>query len=55
MKTSMTRIIECIATCSGALLLASSLHTAVAQETENLPYLNPQLSPTSAPPTWCIA
>ena len=45
MKTSMTRIIECIAACSGALLLASSLHTAVAQEPANLPYMNPQLSP----------
>jgi len=44
MKTSMTRIIEGIAACSGALLLASSLHSAVAQEPANLPYLNPQLS-----------
>jgi beta-glucosidase len=45
MKTSMTRIMEGIAACSGALLLASALHSATAQESANLPYLNPKLSP----------
>ena len=45
MKTSMTRIIEGIAACSGALLLAASLHNAVAQDSEQPSYLNPQLSP----------
>ena len=44
MKTRVTRIIECIAACSGALLIASALHTAVAQEPENPSYLNPRLS-----------
>ena len=45
MKTRVTRIIECIAACSGALLFALAPHIAVAQEPANLPYLNPQLSP----------
>lgn len=45
MRTRVTRIIECIAACSGALLFAIAPHTSVAQEATNLPYLNPQLSP----------
>ena len=44
MKTRSTRNIEWIAACSGALLFASALQFAVAQEPANLPYLNPQLS-----------
>src|SRR6202050_1191529 len=45
MKFPVTRVIECIAACSGALLFAIAPHTAVAQEPASLPYLNPQLSP----------
>ncbi len=45
MKTRVTRLIQCIAACNGALLFASTLHAAGAQEATNLPYLNPQLSP----------
>ncbi|MGC1293756.1 MAG: glycoside hydrolase family 3 N-terminal domain-containing protein, partial [Alloacidobacterium sp.] len=45
MNTRVTRIIECIAHCSGALLFALAPYIAVAQEPANLPYLNPQLSP----------
>jgi len=38
MKNRLTQIIECVAACSGALLLASALHPAVAQEQADLPY-----------------
>ncbi len=45
MKSRMTRIVECMITCTGALLLVSTLQNAGAQTTESLPYMNPQLSP----------
>lgn len=45
MRSSLTRIIECIGACSPALLIAFALHSAAAQESKNLSYLNPQLSP----------
>src|ERR1700749_694037 len=45
MRSSMTQIIKCIAACSAAFLIAFAPHSAAAQESENLPYLNPQLSP----------
>ena len=45
MKSRMTRIVECMITCTGALLLVSTLQNACAQTGESLPYMNPQLSP----------
>ena len=45
MKSRMTRIIECIVACMGALCFGSVPQSAIAQEPANLPYLNPQLSP----------
>jgi beta-glucosidase len=45
MKIRVTRIAECIVACAGALLFASALQNAVAQDSANLPYLNPHLSP----------
>ena len=45
MRSNMTRIIECIAACGAAILIAFAPHSAAAQESANLPYLNPQLSP----------
>ena len=45
MKSRVTRIVECIITCTGALVLSSGVQNAVAQDTANLPYMNPQLSP----------
>src|ERR1700742_2794434 len=45
MKTRMMRIVRYVATCTGALLLVSTMQNAGAQTTESLPYLNPQLSP----------
>ncbi len=45
MKSRVTRIVECMVTCMGALLLVSTLQNAGAQTAESLPYLNPQLSP----------
>ena len=45
MKIHVTRIVECIIACTGALFFGSALQNAVAQESGNPPYLNPQLSP----------
>ena len=45
MKKRVTRIVECIVACTGALLLSSVVQSAVAQDSANLPYMNPQLSP----------
>jgi beta-glucosidase len=45
MKSRLTRIVECIVACTGALLFGLALQNAGAQDTANLPYMNPQLSP----------
>jgi beta-glucosidase len=45
MNTRLTRIVECIVACAGALLVGSASQNAVAQDSANPPYLNPQLSP----------
>ena len=45
MKSRLTRIVECILVCTPGLFLGSALQNAVAQDSTNLPYLNPQLSP----------
>jgi beta-glucosidase len=42
---SRVRMIECIVACAGALLFTTSLQNAVAQDSANPPYLNPQLPP----------
>jgi NAD(P)-dependent dehydrogenase (short-subunit alcohol dehydrogenase family) len=41
----MARIVECMVTCTGAMLLVSTLQNAGAQTADILPYMNPQLSP----------
>jgi beta-glucosidase len=45
MKNHVTRIIKFILACSGLLISGSVLQQAVAQESEQPAYLNPQLSP----------
>jgi beta-glucosidase len=45
MKCRLSRIVECIVTCTVALLLGSAAQNAIAQDSANSPYLNPQLSP----------
>ena len=45
MKNRVTRIVECIFACAGVLFFGSALQIAVAQDSANLPYMNPQLSP----------
>ncbi|MFZ0393841.1 MAG: glycoside hydrolase family 3 C-terminal domain-containing protein [Terracidiphilus sp.] len=45
MKKRVTQIVECILACTGALLLSSVVPSAFAQDSANLPYMNPQLSP----------
>src|SRR6202044_1888185 len=45
MKRRVTRIVECIVACTAAIFFASVQHSAVAQDSANPPYLNPQLSP----------
>ncbi len=45
MKNRMTRIAAVIVACTGTLFLGSILQSAVAQDTANLPYMNPKLSP----------
>ncbi len=45
MEKRMTRIVAGIVACTGMLFFASILQTAVAQDTANLPYMNPSLSP----------
>ena len=39
------RIVECVLACAGMLIFGSALQNAVAQDSTNLPYLNPQLAP----------
>ena len=45
MKNYMTRIIKCIFACSGLLISGSVLQQAVAQDSQQPAYLNPQLPP----------
>ncbi len=45
MKHRVTRVFECIATCLGTLLFAVAAKDGIAQDSANLPYMNPQLSP----------
>jgi len=45
MKNRATRVFECIVTCLGTLLFAVAAEDGIAQESANLPYMNPQLSP----------
>ncbi|MGD0736665.1 MAG: glycoside hydrolase family 3 C-terminal domain-containing protein [Terracidiphilus sp.] len=45
MKNHVTRIMKCIFACSGLLISGSVLQQAVAQDSEQPAYLNPQLSP----------
>ncbi len=45
MRSGMKQIVECIAVCIGAFLVASAPQDAIAQNAANLPYMNPQLSP----------
>ena len=45
MKNRVTRIFEAILACTAALCLGSAVQPAFAQDSANLPYMNPQLSP----------
>ena len=45
MKIHVTRIVQCIVAFAGVLWLGSGVQKAAAQESENPPYLNPQLPP----------
>jgi beta-glucosidase len=45
MKHRVTRVFECIVTCLGTLLFAVATKDGIAQDSANLPYMNPQLSP----------
>jgi beta-glucosidase len=45
MKNRMTRIVAGIVVWTGTLFFGSILQSAVAQDTANLPYMNPNLSP----------
>jgi len=45
MNSRVTRIFECIFACTAALFFGSALQNAVAQDSANLPYMNPQLLP----------
>ena len=45
MKSRVTRIVECIVASMAVLLSGSALPNAFAQDSSNVPYLNPQLSP----------
>src|SRR5579862_8953590 len=45
MKHRVTKVLECIVTCLGMLLFVSTAKDGIAQESANLPYTNPQLSP----------
>ncbi|KAA6460939.1 beta-glucosidase [Acidobacteria bacterium AB60] len=45
MRCSLTRNLKCLVACAGALFMGAGLQNAIAQESENPPYLNPQLSP----------
>ncbi len=45
MKRRVTRVFECIVTCLGILIFAVAAKDCIAQNSANLPYMNPQLSP----------
>ena len=45
MKHRVTRVFECLVTCLGTLLFAVAAKDGIAQDSANLPYMNPQLSP----------
>jgi hypothetical protein len=45
MKHHVTRAFESIVTCLGTLLFAVAAKDGIAQDSANLPYMNPQLSP----------
>jgi len=45
MKHRATRVFELIVTCLGTLLFAVAAKDGIAQDSANLPYMNPQLSP----------
>jgi beta-glucosidase len=45
MNSRALRIIECIVACVGALCFGSALQNVAAQESANLSFMNPQLSP----------
>jgi beta-glucosidase len=45
MRNRMTRMAAAIIACTGTLFFGSLLQSAVAQDTANLPYMNPKLSP----------
>ncbi len=45
MKHRVTRIVECMVACMGAILFASVQHSALAQDSAQPPYLNTELSP----------
>ncbi len=45
MKHRVTRVFKCMVTCLGTLLFAVAAKGGIAQDSANLPYMNPQLSP----------
>jgi beta-glucosidase len=45
MNRRVTRVVECMVACMGAVLFVSVQHCAFAQDSANPPYLNPALSP----------
>ncbi len=45
MKHRVKRVLECIVTCLGTLFFAVAAKDGLAQDSANLPYMNPQLSP----------
>ncbi len=45
MNGRVMRIVECALACAGMLVFGSAVQKAVAQDSANLPYLNPQLAP----------
>ena len=56
MANRVTQIVECIVVLTGLLLFGSALQNAFAQDSANLPYMNPQLVTRAARrPTWCAA
>ena len=45
MKNRVVRVVESFVACTATIFLGSALQSAVAQNSANLPYMNPQLSP----------
>ena len=45
MNRRMTRVLKCLVTCLGTLLFAVAATDGIAQDSANLSYMNPQLSP----------